>query len=43
MNFIKLIALALLAFIWLVLITTVMFLAVLIAAKIIEFVDDSLW
>lgn len=43
MNFLKLIGLALLAFIALVLIITVMFLVILIAAKIIEFVDDSLW
>ncbi len=43
MYALKLIALSLLAFIGLVSITTVMFLAVLIAAKIIEFFDDSLW
>lgn len=43
MNFLKLIALTLLAFIVLVLIVTFMWLAVLIAAKIIEFVEDSLW
>lgn len=43
MNFLKLIGLALLAFIGLVLIITVMFLVVLIAAKIVDFVDDSLW
>lgn len=43
MNALKLIALALLVFIALVLIVTFMWLAVLIAAKIIEFVDDSLW
>lgn len=43
MNALKLIALALLAFIGLALLITVMFLVVLIAAKIIEFVDDSLW
>ena len=43
MNFLKLIAVTLLAFIVLVLIVTFMWLAVLIAAKIIEFVEDSLW
>lgn len=43
MYALKLIVLGLLAFIGLVLIVTVMFLAVLIAAKIIEFIDDSLW
>ena len=43
MNALKLIALALLVVIALVLIITFMWLAVLIAAKIIEFVDDSLW
>ncbi len=43
MNFLKLIALALLVFIALVLIVTFMWLAALIAAKLIEFVYDLLW
>lgn len=43
MNFLKLIALALLVFIALVLIVTFLWLAALIAAKLIEFVYDLLW
>lgn len=43
MNALKFIAFFLLLPVALVLIVTFMWLAVLIAAKIIDFVDDSLW